>query len=323
MLEKDLSFTNNLKLNLDNARECLKWCVTHNREFQDTYLNETIVKLKTLIEYPDGMKCRLHPPKPNKDYSDLLERYVHLSSFDPCSYRHVIRDLLLAGTKTVELDITAESVYIYAKYITKDSDLLCTYMDNDIYTIIPDMTRAEQKVLMQKWLAGGYNPKIPYNEMFPISAAYLKQTGNWTDGSYKRNSGLFRDIETRNLITICELCGKKILGHLHDAVYTTVRGFDDAAKAFKQIYGSAIKFKRLDYATLSDNVYDRMESIDWGTGSLLPAEQFDRMQQLKDSVSIMRTGHAGCFTGFYLGEELPDEIVKAIAAYRICNGESI
>lgn len=244
-IQNDNSFKIKSNVNFHNAREILKFLIENNNNFTNNVINESIVKLDWLLTFPDGPKdTYLAAPKPNKIYSDLLERYVHISAFDPCSYMREIRDLLFAGTNTVELDVTAEAVYIYAKYISKDVDLLDAYMKTDIYTILPShIERGEQKVLMNKWLQGGYNDGLPYNKIFPITAKYLKENANWEDGAYKRNSGLFRDIETKNLMTICRSVKNKITNHLHDGVYTTESGLKDVEKAYKAIYGNALKYK--------------------------------------------------------------------------------
>lgn len=244
-IKNDNSFKIKSNVNFDNAKKVLRFLSENNNNFTNNVINESIVKLDWLLKFPDGPKdTYLSAPKSNKTYSDLLERYVHISAFDPCAYVREIRNLLFAGTNTVELDVTAEAVYIYAKYISKDVELLEAYMKGDIYTILgPETKRDEQKVLMNKWLQGGYNSKLPYNELFPITANYLKETATWDDGAYKRNSGLFRDIETRNLMSICKSVKGKITNHLHDGVYTTERGFKDVEKAYKEIYGNALKYK--------------------------------------------------------------------------------
>lgn len=244
-IRDDNSFKIKSNVNFHNAQEILKFLIENNNNFTNNVINESIVKLDWLLKFPDGPKdTYLSAPKPNKMYSDLLERYVHISAFDPCGYMREIRDLLFAGTNTVELDVTAEAVYIYAKYISKDVDLLNAYTKGDIYTILgPETERDEQKVLMNKWLQGGYNAGLLYNELFPITAKYLKKTATWNDGAYKRNSGLFRDIETKNLMAICKTVKGKITNHLHDGVYTTERGLKDVEKAYKEIYGNALKYK--------------------------------------------------------------------------------
>lgn len=244
-IQNDNSFKIKSNVNFDNAREILKYLIENNSNFTNNVINESIVKLDWLLTFPDGVKdTYLSAPKCNKTYPDLLERYIHISAFDPCAYVREIRNLLFAGTNTVELDVTAEAVYIYAKYISKDVDLLDAYTKADIYTILPShIGRDEQKVLMNKWLQGGYNSRLPYNELFPITASYLKKTATWDDGAYKRNSGLFRDMETRNLMTICKSVKGKITNHLHDGVYTTERGLKDVEKAYKEIYGNALKYK--------------------------------------------------------------------------------
>ena len=244
-IRDDNSFKIKSNVNFDNAKKVLEHLSENNQDFTNNVINESIVKLDWLIQFPDGPKdTYLSAPKPNKTYSDLLERYIHISAFDPCGYVREIRNLLFAGTNTVELDVTAEAVYIYAKYISKDVELLEAYTKGDIYTILgPEIKRDDQKVLMNKWLQGGYNAKLPYNEKFPITANYLKKTATWNDGAYKRNSGLFRDIETRNLMTICKSVKGKITNHLHDGVYTTERGLKEVEKAYKDIYGKTLKYK--------------------------------------------------------------------------------
>ena len=264
MINKDNSFATNFKPNLDNAQIALEYLKQHNERFKYNYLNHTIYKLWDLINEPQA-RAWLEPPAPNKTYPDLLERYIHISEQDPCSYKREIRDILLSDTPTVELDVHAESVYIFAKYISHDDLLLDTYIKHDdFYSIIPGKSRDEQKMLVQVWLQGPYNESIIYNAMFPVTAQYLKETSN----NYKRNSGLFRDIETVKLIEILKSCGKKALGHLHDGIYVSPRGIKAGSDAIYAQYDNGIRFKvkrykDKKYIKSESDIINDISSIDW------------------------------------------------------------
>lgn len=330
-IQNDNSFKIKSNVNFDNAREILKYLIENNSDFTNNVINESIVKLDWLLTFPDGVKdTYLHAPKCNKTYSDLLERYIHISAFDPCAYVREIRNLLFAGTNTVELDITAEAVYIYAKYISKDVDLLDAYTKADIYTILPShIGRDEQKVLMNKWLQGGYNSKLPYNELFPITANYLKKTATWEDGAYKRNSGLFRDIETRNLMDICKSVKGKITNHLHDGVYTTERGLKDVEKAYKEIYGNALKYKVhhykndvCDFTALTKRDLNSIKNLD-GKNQWKPTMTDDEIDLFNSnkyyalhSVNDWNDYRFTCWQAYKLN--ITDEyVLTAIRAYQI------
>lgn len=332
-IRDDNSFKINSNVNFDNAKKVLEYLSENNQNFTNNVINETIVKLDWLIQFPDAPKdTYLSKPKPNKTYSDLLERYIHISAFDPCSYVREIRNLLFAGTNTVEMDITAEAVYIYAKYISKDVELLDDYIKRDIYTIIPNVSRDEQKVLMNKWLQGGYNVKLPYNELFPITANYLKKTATWNDGAYKRNSGLFRDIETRNLISICKSVKGKITNHLHDGVYTTERGLKEVEKAYKDIYGATLKYKihrykddECDLTALINrdlnNVSNLNSSPQWKpTMTEAEMELFNENKHYKLSAFDNWNDYKfTCWQAYKIN--ISDEyVLNAIKAYQIVNG---
>ena len=331
-IRDDNSFKIKSNVNFDNAREMLRFLIEHNRDFTNNVINESIVKLDWLLQFPEAPKdTYLSAPKPNKTYSDLLERYIHISAFDPCSYVREIRDLLFAGTNTVELDVTAEAVYIYAKYISKDVELLEAYTKGDIYTILPNIPRDEQKVLMNKWLQGGYNPNLPYNEKFPITANYLKKTATWNDGAYKRNSGLFRDIETRNLMTICKNVKGKITNHLHDGVYTTERGLKDVEKAYKEIYGNALKYKVhhykddvCDFTALTKRDLNSIKNLN-GTNQWKPTmtpEEIELFNEYKHytltALANWNDYHFTCWQAYKL--DITNEyVLTAIRAYQIAN----
>lgn len=320
-IKSDLSFNVKSNVNLDNAKAALDYLKTHNMGFRNNKLNQTIVHLDALLRCPDGVKSTiLNAPTNNKQFNDLIERYIHVSPYDPCSYIHEVRELLFAGTNTTELDVTAEAVYIFAKYISKDDELLDAYKSGDVYTMLHGMSRDRQKVEMNKWIQGYYIAGMPYNTLFPKTSQYLKQTAIKKDRYYARNSGLFRDIETRNLIKICESCGRKITNHLHDAVYTTPKHFDEVANAYRAVYGDGIKFKRHDYKNLQYVVADYLNTREWSAEDTLDDAQLNDVQALNKKITIWQP-FAGRYN--YSGWNIPDiistEVLQAITAQRIAN----
>jgi hypothetical protein len=200
----------------------------------------------------------------NATFPELRERYTHEDYRDPCSYKREIRKALLYNTNTVELDITATAVYIYANFITNDDEMLNTYKQQDFYLIIPNRTRDEQKTLVQKWLQGYYNNDIVYNRIFPITGDYLKRTALVKDGLYKKNSGLFRDKEVRLLDDI--MSKVQVNFHLHDGIYVTKSARKKAENAIINTYGKNVKYKTVDYSNLNptnEELYSTLQSMDW------------------------------------------------------------
>lgn len=281
-IRKDGTFEIKSAINFDNAKEMLRELCENNLDFRINILNNSICYLDWLVNYPTAAKGIILQTTPNKTYSNLTERYIHMSPFDPCSYIREIRNGLFAGTNTVELDVTAEAVYIYASYISKDVDLLQAYINGDVYRILPDKTRDEQKALMNKWLQGGYREDLPYNKIFPITAQYLKEHANWKNGEYKYNSGLFRDIETKNLKIICEKAGSKITNHLHDAVYTTKAGLKAVSEYYTEVYGKALKYKIHEY---KDSAPD-LSTYKWKESDSLSDAQMNQFKQLTDRFNV-------------------------------------
>lgn len=318
-IKDDNSFAIKSNVNLDNAKAALEFFKINNMDFTNNKLNQTIVYLDALLRCPEGTKSTmLNMPKQNKEFNDLIERYVHISVYDPCSYIHEVRELLFAGTNTTELDVTAEAVYIFAKYISKDDELLDAYISNDVYTLLHGMPRDKQKVEMNKWIQGYYIDEMQYNALFPKTAEYLKRTAIKKDHYYARNSGLFRDIETRNLIEICKKCGRKITNHLHDAVYTTSKHFDDVADTYREVYGDGIKFKRHDYKNLRYDINDYLSKREWSIKDILTDSQLDEIKRYGDRITIWQT-YAGLYnySGWNCPDNLPIEVLQAITAKRI------
>ena len=264
MINQDNSFTLKQPVNHTNLEIMFNWFKQHPFDYRFNYVNATICKLWSLYHQPiKNKKHILQAPVANKTYPDLLERYIHIDDYDPCSYKREIRKILMAGTPTFELDVHAESVYIFAKYISHDDVLLDTYIKHDdFYSVIPGKSRDEQKTLVQKWLQGPYNESIIYNEIFPVTAQYLKEN---TD-NYKRNSGLFRDIETHKLIEILNICKSRCTTHLHDAIYVNAKGLKTAQNAIAKVYGTDIKYKinnmQMKEKTGAD-ICNELSAIDW------------------------------------------------------------
>ena len=318
-IKTDESFSIKSDVNLDNAKAALEYFKVNNKEFKNNKLNQTIVSLHELLRYPEGVKSTtLQAPKRNKEFNDLIERYVHISPYDPCSYIHEVRDLLLSGTNTTELDVTAEAVYIFAKYISKDDSLLDAYISNDVYTLLRGTDRDKQKVMMNKWIQGYYVDDMEYNSLFPKTAEYLKRTAIKRNHLYARNSGLFRDAETRNLIEICKQCGRKIMNHLHDAVYTTPKHFEYVADIYRAVYGDGIKFKRHDYKNLNYDVNEYLGKRKWSDKDTLSDAQLEEANKYNNVITIWQE-FPGMYrySGWGCQNDISVEVLQAIAASRI------
>lgn len=239
--------------------------------FENPRLNENIWKLSHLLhdleidnkgryisefENIEGGK--------NKQFPDLNERYIHVAHNDPCSLKHEIKELLLAGTDTVEVDVSNTVVYLFAKYISQDNAMLNVYKSGDFYSIIPNKSRDEQKKLVQIWLQGCYNKNIQYNELFPVTGQFLKQTALQKDGLYKRNSGLFRDKEVELLNAIMD--DVQLLFHLHDGFYVQKRNVKKVIESVKRHYGDDVRYKVHDFNRdkFSDkDIYTIIDNIEW------------------------------------------------------------
>ena len=239
--------------------------------FENPRLNENIWKLSHLLhdleidnkgryisefENVEGGKNKLFP--------DLNERYIHVSHNDPCSLKHEIKELLLAGTDTVEIDISNTVVYLFAQYISHDKAMLKEYERGDFYSLISTKTRDEQKKLVQIWLQGWYNKSIPYNKKFPVTGQFLKQTALQKDDAYKRNSGLFRDKEVELLNAIMN--DVQLLFHLHDGFYVQKRNVNKVTESIKRHYGKEVRYKEHDFNkdNFSDeDIYKIIDSIEW------------------------------------------------------------
>lgn len=318
-IKNDNSFVIKSNVNLNNAKAALDFFKINNMDFTNNKLNQTIVYLDALLRYPDGVKSTtLYAPKKNKEFNDLIERYIHISVYDPCAYIHEVREVLLAGTDTTELDITAEAVYIFAKYISKDDELLDAYISNDVYTLLHGVPRDKQKIEMNKWIQGYYIEEMQYNALFPKTANYLKQTAIKKNHYYARNSGLFRDIETCKLIEICKKCGRKITNHLHDAVYTTPKHFDAVADVYREVYGDGLKFKRHDYKNLQYDVYEYLSKREWSIKDTLTDNQLEMIKRHSDKITIWQP-YPGLYdySGWDCPDDLPTEVLQAITAKRI------
>lgn len=318
-IKNDNSFVIKSNVNLDNAKAALNYLKINNMGFKNNKLNQTIVHLDALLRDAEDVKSTiLNPPKQNREFNDLIERYVHISCYDPCSYVREVRDLLFAGTDTTELDVIAEAVYIFAKYISKDPELLDAYSSSDIYTILHGISRDRQKVMMNTWIQGYYIEDLPYNAYFPKTAEYLKQTAIKKDREYARNSGLFRNIETNNLIEICKKCGRKITNHLHDAVYTTPKHFENVVSTYHEVYGSEIKFKRHDYKNMTYDVNDYLSKREWKLNDMLTDKQINDIKQYGSRLTIWQT-YPGVYkyNGWDAPNDLSSETLQAIVAKRI------
>ena len=287
------------KHNLEIMIECLK-SMANSTNFLNPKINETLLslyymskKLSTLNN-KDVTKCKLFPVKQNKDYPELLERYCHTSVYDPLNgtlYNREIRHLLLNGANIAEIDITATAVYIFAKYISKDDSLLQWYRDHDFYTLFPNLPRAAQKLLVQKWLQGTYKDpdklvaetvsdiddidvELPadsnvyvalYNMFFPVTGKYLKETAICKNREYVHNSGLFRDREVRLLDEMLK-SNVTLISHLHDGYYINPCHKAKCETAIKSVWGDDVKYKITDYSKINmsdDDIRNALSNINW------------------------------------------------------------
>ena len=322
-IKQDNTFAIKSTVNLDNASSALEYLKNNNESFANNKLNQTLIALYTLLQNPSNTKSTvLKAPNNNKEFNDLIERYIHISPYDPCSYIHEVRDLLFAGTNTVELDITAEAVYIFAKYISKDDELLDAYTSGDIYTILYKVSRDKQKTMMNTWIQGYYIDDLPYNKLFPKTAEYLKRTAIKDNHIYARNSGLFRDIETNKLIAICKKCDRKITNHLHDAVYTTEKHFNEIAKCYHEEYGNELKFKRKDYKHLTCNIDEYLGSRNWSSKDMLSADQMELVYNYRDKLVIWKEPNGEYkYNCWNAPSDLSKETLQSIIAYRIASSD--
>lgn len=248
----------------------------------------------------------------NATFSDLRERYTHEDYRDPCSYKREIRKALLYNTNTVELDITATAVYIFAKYISHDDEMLNVYKQKDFYSIIPNKTRDEQKKLTQIWLQGYYKNDMVYNTIFPITGDYLKRTAITTDGLYKKNSGLFRDKEVRLLDDIMNKV--QVNFHLHDGIYVTKSAKKKAENAILDTYGSDVKYKVVDYSKLNpthEELNNTLQSIDWHSDDIINTDAI-----LNTPVTLKGVYHNGIIMHKY--EQDLGDITPEIEHYLYC-----
>lgn len=267
-------------INKDNLIIALKYMLDLQSQYQfnNPRLNENIYNLHHMLS---ELNCdnRGHyftcfdsiNGKQNKLFPDLRERYIHISYNDPCSLKHEIKELILAGTNTVEVDISNTAVYLFAKFISHDDDLLNYYKHNDFYKLLPNKTRDEQKKLTQIWLQGIYNKAIPYNSLFPITGEYLKQTAIADNELYKRNSGLFRDQEVKLLDEI--IADMSVLFHLHDGFYTTERNKKKLCASVEKHYGDGIKYKVHDFSNvcLTENeIKNIINNVEWKSDGITP-----------------------------------------------------
>ena len=216
----------------------------------------------------------------NITFPELRERYTHEDYRDPCSYKREIRKMLLYNTNTVELDITATVVYIFAKYISCDNKMLDVYKTQDFYSIIPTTIkeRDEQKLLVQKWLQGYYSEDIMYNKLFPITSEYLKRTAIIKDGLYKKNSGLFRNKEVCLLDDI--MSKVQVNFHLHDGIFVTKSTKKKAENAILSTYGEDVKYKVIDYSQLNhtnEELYNILKSMDWHKDDVIDLDKILKM----------------------------------------------
>ncbi len=271
------SFNINMPININNLDMIISELkeLAKQTKFLNSDINKTLLCLYYMRKHLDitGKKaitrCTLQPVKRNKNFPELTERYVHCSSYDPCNsaYKRAIRHLLLEGTNMAEMDISATVVYIFAKFISKDSQLLEYYHDNDFYSLLPSKSRDEQKKLAQIWLQGWYDESLVYNALFPITGDYLKRTAIKDGRQYARNSGLFRDIEIHCLDKILSAKGLHLINHLHDGYYVGCRNISKCATIIKDIWGEDVRFKVKDYSKIAQKsqseIHDIIFGIDW------------------------------------------------------------
>lgn len=287
-MEIEKSFDVNMQINKHNldVMICELKHLAQFTHFLNPKINETLLCLYYMSKRLDKLsnkyvtRCTLFPVEKNKQFPDLYERYKHLSVYDPLNgnlYNRDIRHLLLNGTNVAELDITATAVYIFAKFISCDSELLQTYKERDFYTVLPNISRDEQKKLVQVWLQGPYkNPDVEfnneyevyvalYNKLFPITGEYLKNTAIVKDREYARNSGLFRDREVRLLDKMLS-SDVHLINHLHDGYYVNPRNIKKCGKIIKDVWGDDVKYKITDYSKIAmsdDEIRNKLYEIDW------------------------------------------------------------
>ena len=275
-------------INRDNLVTMLTHMLTlQDREnFKNPRLNENIWKLSNLLhELQVDTKGRyisefenIEGGK-NKQFPDLKERYIHISHNDPSSLKHEIKEILLAGTDTVEVDISNTVVYLFAKYISHDVDMLKEYERGDFYSLFPTTvkSRDEQKKLTQIWLQGWYDNTTQYNKRFPITGEFLKQTALQKDGLYKRNSGLFRDKEVELLNAIMD--DVQLLFHLHDGFYIQKRNVNKVINSIKKHYGEEVRYKIHDFnkdAFSNEDICKIVDNIKWKSKDTTPIPETTR-----------------------------------------------
>lgn len=253
--------------NLNTILDILKQKILESN-FLNADMNKTFLCLHymqqkiTKTDKKSITRCTLASVKKNKRFPELTERFVHSSAFDPCSsvYTRPIRHLLLEGTQLAEVDITATVVYIFAKMIANDPDLLKCYQERDFYSILPTKTRDEQKKLTQFWLQGWFDQSVVYNQLFPITRDFLQRTAIKKDGEYARNSGLFRDFEVKALDKMLS-GGIHIINHLHDGYYIHPRNTKKCVKLVKDVWGDEVKFKVKDYSKIEQKSFSEINEI--------------------------------------------------------------
>ena len=259
----------NLKTVLDILKQRMLDANFSNADMNKTFLClQYMNKRLTRTDKKSITKCVLAPVKKNKRFPELNERFVHNSVFDPLNsaYTRPIRHILLEGTQVAEVDISATVVYIFAKMITKDDELLRCYLERDFYSILPTKTRDEQKKLTQFWLQGWFDQNVVYNQLFPITSDYLRRTAIKEDCLYARNSGVFRDFEVKALDKMLS-GGVHIINHLHDGYYVHPRNIKKISKLVNEVWGKEVKFKVTDYSKIDQKSYseidDIISSIEW------------------------------------------------------------
>ena len=260
----------NIEVMIDELKHLGCECNFTNAKMNKTLLSlNYMLKRLNILKTKQTTRCELAPTRMNKSYPELHERYIHTNCLDPCSssYKRDIRRLILAGTNITEVDITATVVYIFAKYISKDVELLNAYKSRDFYSILPNKSRDEQKKLVQIWLQGWYDPSVMYNDLFPITGEYLKQTAIKDGDLYKRNSGLFRDIEVGFLDKV--LSNADLINHLHDGYYVRPRQKKKLCELVTDVWGNDVKYKVHEFAKdkfSDDDIRATVRNTDWTSG---------------------------------------------------------
>ena len=277
-------------INRDNLVTMLTHMLVLQNEhkFENPRLNENIWKLSNLLhELQIDTKGRyvsefanIEGGK-NKQFPDLKERYIHISHNDPCSLKHEIKEILLAGTDTVEVDISNTVVYLFAKYISHDELMLKEYERGDFYSIFPNniLSRDDQKKLVQIWLQGCYNESIQYNKKFPVTSEFLKKTALQKDDLYKRNSGLFRDKEVKLLDEI--MGDVQVLFHLHDGVYAQKRNVNKVINSIKKHYGEEVRYKIHDFnkdVLQKEDICKIVDNIKWESKNTTPIPEIAKSE---------------------------------------------